>query len=93
MNTIQVQPWEKKRRWGIGVYCIPRVLGVFLVITLFDYFVVGRDWVRLVGELRGNLLVAAVAGVVFGIIGWRENEKRYREYLRARIEAGEQIEF
>lgn len=92
MNASQVSRWERTRRWGIGVFIIPRVLVVFLVITAFYYFLLDRDWVRLVGELRTILLIATVVGVVFGVVGWRENEKRYRDHLRARIEAGEHVD-
>ncbi len=83
MDETQARKWEKKRRWGLGVFCIPRICGVFVAISVIDYFLEGRDWVRLVGELRENLLVAAVAGVLFGLIDWRRNENRYEEYRRA----------
>jgi hypothetical protein len=88
VNDAQAKKWEKTRRWGIGFFCIPKVFGVFVVISFLDYFLVGRDWVRLVGELRENLLVAAVAGTVFGFIDWRRKERLYKEFLRTQFEEG-----
>jgi hypothetical protein len=80
MDEAKARRWERTRRWGIGVYCIPRISAVFIVISIIDFFLVDSDWVRLAGELRENFLVAAVAGIVFSVIDWRQNEKRYREF-------------
>jgi hypothetical protein len=85
VNKAQLEKWEKTRKRGIGWFCIPKILGVFLVITAIDFFLVGRDWTLLVAELRGNLLVAAIAGIVFSIIDWRRSEKRYREHLSEKM--------
>ena len=82
MDELRAKKWEKTRRWGLGIFCIPRITGVFLVICAIDFFLVGRDWKSLAFELRENFLVAAVAGIVFSLIDWHRNEKMYREYER-----------
>jgi hypothetical protein len=81
MEINQAKQWEKTRRWGFGIFCIPRISALFLAISAIDYVLVGRDWKLLVGELRENFLVAALAGIIFSIIDWRRQENRYRRFL------------
>jgi len=88
MDANGAKKWEKTRRWGVGVFCIPKIIGIFLAISAIDFFLVGQDWTRLDGELRDNFMVAAIAGIGFGIIDWQRNEKRYREFKQTSHRGG-----
>jgi len=61
------------------LFCIPRIVGIFIVIGIIDFFLVGQDWGRLIREFPENGLVAIVAGVVFAIIDWWQMTQKAKE--------------
>lgn len=61
------------------LFCIPRILGVFIVIGIIDFILVGQDWDRLIRELPENGVVALGAGLAFAILDWWQMTRKAKE--------------